>query len=68
MFIYFLFLKRKKCICGAFQLDEAVPEKLLYIFFSLTFTNYFIILEKRYSKEHTKNPYAYVQARPDVKF
>ena len=23
------------CICGAFQLDAAVPEKHLYIFFSL---------------------------------
>ena len=31
----FIFLKRKKCICGAFQLDAAVPEKHLYILFSL---------------------------------
>ena len=34
----------------------------------LTCTNYFIKLEKRYSREHTKNPNAYVWARPDVTF
>ena len=33
VFIYFLFFKeKKKCICGAFQLDAAVPEKHLYFF------------------------------------
>ena len=34
----------------------------------LTCTNYFIILEKRFSIEHTKNPNANVRARPDVTF
>ena len=34
----------------------------------LACTNYFIILEKRFSGEHTKNPNAYVWARPDVTF
>ena len=34
----------------------------------LTFTNYFIILKKRFSREHTKNPNANVRARPDVTF
>ena len=34
----------------------------------LTCTNYFIILEKRFSREHTKNPNANVRARPDVTF
>ena len=34
----------------------------------LTCTNYFIILEKRFSREHTKNPNANVWARPDVTF
>ena len=34
----------------------------------LTCTNYFKILEKRYSREQTKNPNAHVQARPDVTF
>ena len=28
----------------------------------LTCTNYFITLEKRFSREHTKNPNAYVRA------
>ena len=32
------------------------------------YTNYFIILEKRFSREHTKNPNANVRARPDVTF
>ena len=31
-------------------------------------TNYFIILEKRFSREHTKNPNANVRAGPDVTF
>ena len=35
----------------------------------LTCTNYFIILEKKdFQILHTKNPNAYVQARPDVTF
>ena len=34
----------------------------------LTCTNYFIIVEKKFSREHTKNPKAYVQANPDVTF
>ena len=34
----------------------------------LTCTNYFRILEKRFSREHTKNPNANVRARPDVTF
>ena len=34
----------------------------------LTCTNYFIVLEKRFSREHTKNPNANVRARPDVTF
>ena len=34
----------------------------------LTCTNYFFILEKGYSREHTKNPNAYVRARPDATF
>ena len=34
----------------------------------LTCTNYFIILEKRFSRGHTKNPNANVQARPEVTF
>ena len=34
----------------------------------LTCTNYFIILEKRFSGEHTKIPNANVRARPDVTF
>ena len=34
----------------------------------LTCTNYFFILEKQYSREHTKSPNAYVLARPDVTF
>ena len=34
----------------------------------LTCTNYFIILEKRYSRKHTKSPNAYVRARLDVTF
>ena len=33
-----------------------------------TCTNYFIILEKLYSREHTKNANAYIRARPDVTF
>ena len=33
LFILFFFKEKKKCICGAFELDAAVPEKLLYIFF-----------------------------------
>ena len=32
----------------------------------LTCTYYFIILEKRFSRRHTKNPNANVRARPDV--
>ena len=32
----------------------------------LTCTNYFIILEKRFSREHTKNPNSNGRARPDV--
>ena len=32
----------------------------------LTCTNYFIILEKKISREHTKYPNANVQACPDV--
>ena len=31
-------------------------------------TDYFIILEKRFSREHTKKPNAYVRARPYVTF
>ena len=31
-------------------------------------TNYLIILEKRFSREHTKNPNANVRARQDVIF
>ena len=31
-------------------------------------TNYFIILEKRFSRKHTKNPNANVRALPDVTF
>ena len=31
-------------------------------------TNYFIILEKRFSREHTKKPNANAWARPDVTF
>ena len=34
----------------------------------LVCTNYFIILEKRFSREHTENPNANVWARPDVIF
>ena len=35
----------------------------------LNCTNYFIILgKKRFPREHTKNPNAYVRARPDVTF
>ena len=34
----------------------------------LTCTNYFLILEKRFSREHTKNPNANVWARTDVTF
>ena len=34
----------------------------------LTSTNYFIIQEKRLSREHTKNPNANVRARPVVTF
>ena len=34
----------------------------------MTCTNYFIILKKRFSREHTKNPKANVWARPDVTF
>ena len=34
----------------------------------LTCTNYFIILEKRFLREYTKNPNANVLARPDVTF
>ena len=34
----------------------------------LTCTNYFIILEKRFSREHTLNTNANVQARQDVTF
>ena len=34
----------------------------------LTCTHYFLILEKRFSREHTKNPNANVRARPDVIF
>ena len=34
----------------------------------LTCTNYFIIPEKRFSREHTKNQNANVWARPDVTF
>ena len=34
----------------------------------LTCTNYFITLEKRFSREHTKNPNANVQALLDVTF
>ena len=34
----------------------------------LTCTNYFIILEKIFSREHTKNLNANVRARPDVTF
>ena len=34
----------------------------------LTCTNNFIILEKKISKEHTKNPNANVRARPIVTF
>ena len=30
--------------------------------------NYFIILEKKFSREHTQNPNANVQALPDVTF
>ena len=32
----------------------------------LTCNNYFIILEKKISREHTKNPIANVRARQDV--
>ena len=35
MFIIFFILNEKKCICGTFQLNAAVPEKLLYIFLAL---------------------------------
>ena len=34
----------------------------------LTCTNYFIILEKRFSREHTKDPNVNVWARPVVTF
>ena len=34
----------------------------------LSCTNYFIILEKRFSREHTKNPNANVRAHSDVTF
>ena len=34
----------------------------------VTCINYFIVLEKIFSREHTKNPNAYVRARPDVTF
>ena len=34
----------------------------------LTCTNYFIILEKNFSREHTEKPNAIVQARSDVTF
>ena len=34
----------------------------------LTCTYYFIILEKKISREHTKNPNANDRARPDVTF
>ena len=34
----------------------------------LTCSYYFIKLEKRFSREHTKNPNANDQARPDVTF
>ena len=34
----------------------------------LTCTNHFIILKKRFSREHIKNLNANVQARPDVTF
>ena len=34
----------------------------------LTCTYYFIILEKRFSRDHTKNPNANDWARPDVTF
>ena len=34
----------------------------------ITCTNYFIILEKKRSSEHTKHPKANVWARPDVAF
>ena len=32
----FFFKREKKCICGAFQLDAAVPEKHLYFFLALS--------------------------------
>ena len=35
MFIYYFFKREKKCICGAFQQDAAVPEKQLYFFLAL---------------------------------
>ena len=34
----------------------------------LTRINYYIIVEKRFSGEHTKNPNANVPVRPDVTF
>ena len=34
----------------------------------LTYAYNFIILEKRFSREHTKNPNANYRARPDVTF
>ena len=34
----------------------------------LTCTNYFILLEKKISREHTKNPNTNVRARLDVTF
>ena len=34
----------------------------------LTCTNYFIVLEKIFSREHTKNQNTNVRARPDVTF
>ena len=34
--VYLLFFKkRKKCLCGAFQLDAAEPEKHFYFFLAL---------------------------------
>ena len=42
------------------------PDHTHLLFF--TCTNYFIILKKKISREHTKNPKANVWARPDVIF
>ena len=35
LFIFYFLKEKKKCICRAFQLDAAVPEKHLYFFLAL---------------------------------